>query len=57
MIIYCSDCANKIIINYRPVIGEIVNCDMCGLEMEVVKVKGNKITVKEFYIEGEDWGE
>jgi len=39
------------------VIGEIVSCPDCGLELEVKQINGDKVELKEISIEKEDWGE
>jgi len=38
-------------------IGEILCCPDCGLELEVKEIKGDTVEVVKAEIEGEDWGE
>lgn len=38
-------------------IGEILSCADCGLELEVQEIQGDDVKVVKAEIEGEDWGE
>jgi len=38
-------------------VGEIVSCPDCGLELEVKSVEGGKVELEKLSIEKEDWGE
>jgi len=38
-------------------VGEIIECLDCGLELEVEKIEGGKIEAQRLAIEKEDWGE
>lgn len=37
--------------------GEILTCPSCGLELEIGKIDGDSVKLRELIIEGEDWGE
>ncbi|MGQ4875662.1 MAG: lysine biosynthesis protein LysW [Promethearchaeia archaeon] len=37
--------------------GEVISCPDCGVDLEIVKIDGEKITVEEAEVSQEDWGE
>jgi len=53
----CPDCEREIRVPGGAVIGEIVSCPDCGLELEVKQINGDEVDLKEISIEKEDWGE
>ena len=53
----CPDCLAEIEILEDVMVGEIVECFDCGLELEVEKVEGNQVEIQRLSIEKEDWGE
>jgi alpha-aminoadipate carrier protein LysW len=53
----CPDCDAELEIPEDVIQGEILSCPSCGLELEVTKIKGESVELKELGIEGEDWGE
>lgn len=53
----CPDCDTSISIPDEPEKGEILSCQSCGLELEVVDIKNGCVDLQELTIEGEDWGE
>ena len=53
----CPDCLAEIEILEDVMVGEIVECSDCGLELEVEKVEGNQVEIQRLSIEKEDWGE
>ena len=53
----CPDCDALLKIPETAVIGEVVNCPECGLELEIKKVNGGETELQQLVIEGEDWGE
>ena len=55
--IKCPDCDVDLDIPEGVILGEIVSCPSCGLELEVSGLDGNNIQLQELAIEGEDWGE
>jgi len=38
-------------------VGEIVSCPDCGLELEVKSVEGGNVELEKLSIEKEDWGQ
>jgi alpha-aminoadipate carrier protein LysW len=53
----CPDCLAEIKVQDDVMVGEIIECPDCGLELEVEKIEGGKIEVQRLAIEKEDWGE
>jgi len=53
----CPDCEAEIEIPDDVMVGEIIECDDCGLEVEVEKIEGNQVEIQRLSIEKEDWGE
>jgi len=57
MKVKCPECAAEFDAPEDVIVGEIVSCPDCGLELEVSKVEGGKLEVKIAHVAGEDWGE
>ena len=53
----CPDCLAEIEIPEDVMVGEIIECTDCGLELEVEKVEANQVEIQRLSIEKEDWGE
>ena len=53
----CPDCDAQFKVPENVVVGEILSCPECGLELEVKKIGGNQLELQALVIEGEDWGE
>jgi len=53
----CPDCLAEIEIPEDVMVGEIIECVDCGLELEVEKVEANQVEIQRLSIEKEDWGE
>ena len=53
----CPDCFTEIDIPQDVMIGEIISCPECGLELEVETIKDEKVELQKLAIEKEDWGE
>ncbi|MFH0897939.1 MAG: lysine biosynthesis protein LysW [Candidatus Bathyarchaeota archaeon] len=53
----CPDCLAEIDASDDVMVGEILSCPDCGLELEVASVEGGKIELQKLAIEKEDWGE
>lgn len=52
----CNECGTEMNIN-GCVAGEIVDCQICGLNYVVTPDESGALSLKEMEIEGEDWGE
>lgn len=53
----CPDCEAEIEVPDDAMIGEIVSCPDCGLDLEVVEVDEGNMALERISIEKEDWGE
>jgi len=53
----CPECAAEFDAPNDVMVGEIISCPDCGLELEVCEITGGNVTLKSAQIEGEDWGE
>lgn len=53
----CTDCLAEIDVPDDALVGEIVNCPDCGLELEVEGIENGKVELNKLVIEKEDWGE
>ena len=53
----CPECGAAIEAPDDVMLKEILSCPDCGLELEVVKVDGEKLELQKVLIEKEDWGE
>ena len=57
MKVKCLECNCEFDVPDDVIVGEIVTCPDCGLELEVTKIEAGLIEVKSAKVEGEDWGE
>ncbi|MDQ1278954.1 MAG: alpha-aminoadipate/glutamate carrier protein LysW [Thermoproteota archaeon] len=55
--VVCPDCAAEFDIPDDVMVGEIVSCPDCGLDLEVENVEGSTVEIQKIAIEKEDWGE
>jgi len=53
----CPECDAELKATEDVVVGEILSCPECGLELEVKQVNSCHLDLQELTIEGEDWGE
>jgi len=53
----CPDCMGEVDVPDDAMVGEIVSCPDCGLELEVKSAEGGKVELEKLAIEKEDWGE
>ena len=53
----CCECEASIEVVGSLILGEIVTCTDCGVELEVTKVDGGHFDAVLAPMEGEDWGE
>lgn len=52
----CPECEAKVELDHDVMVGEIVECAECGVELEVMK-DGESFVLKPAPEEEEDWGE
>ena len=55
MKVECPECGAVIVFDEMPMVGEIIECDECGVELEVTGI--NPITIAVAPEVEEDWGE
>lgn len=55
--ILCPDCEAGIKVPEDAMVGEIVSCPDCGLDLEVASVGAGGVELQRISIEKEDWGE
>ncbi len=55
--VVCPDCTAEFDVPDDVMVGEIVSCPDCGLDLEVEKVEGSNVEIQKIAIEKEDWGE
>ena len=55
--VVCPDCSAEFNTADDVMVGEIVSCPDCGLDLEVVKIEGSNVELERIAIEKEDWGE
>ncbi|MBS7287436.1 MAG: lysine biosynthesis protein LysW [Candidatus Freyarchaeota archaeon] len=52
----CPECYFEFDVEGEVMIGEIIDCPDCGMELEVVSIDEDKIILQTVSVE-EDWGE
>lgn len=57
MKVKCPECGAEFNAPNDAIIGEIIACPDCGLELEITKIEKGKVEIKTIQITGEDWGE
>jgi len=57
MKVKCLECDAEISVPPDVMVGEILNCQDCGLSFEVCSIRESDVEIKVAEIEGEDWGE
>ena len=55
--IVCPDCSAEFEIPEDVIVGEIISCPDCGLDLKVAKLGKGKVEIERVSIEKEDWGE
>jgi len=53
----CPDCEANVVVADDALVGEIVSCPDCGLDLEVKAIEGQRVDLLKLSIEKEDWGE
>lgn len=53
----CPECNEELEVLDDVLVGEILDCQNCGIELEVISRNGDDITLAELGITGEGWGE
>ncbi len=53
----CPECYFEFKIDDEVMLGEIIECSDCGVELEVIEIKDKAVTLQKAEAEEEDWGE
>jgi len=53
----CPSCYFEIELDDGTIVGEVVPCSDCGVDLEIVKIEGDKVEVIIAELAEEDWGE
>jgi len=53
----CPSCYFEFELDEGTIEGEVIPCPDCGVDLEVVKIEGDKAVVEEAEMTEEDWGE
>jgi len=53
----CPECDADLEVPDDVISGEIVSCQDCGMDYEVIMKEDGKVEFRPAEIEGEDWGE
>ena len=57
MKVSCCECYFEFEIEDDVMLGEIIECPDCGIELEVIEVKNSGVVLQKAEAEEEDWGE
>ncbi|MHA1820965.1 MAG: lysine biosynthesis protein LysW [Promethearchaeota archaeon] len=53
----CPACYFEFDVDDDVIVGEVINCPDCGVDLEVVEINGDQVKCKEAEMSEEDWGE
>ena len=53
----CPECFFEFELDEGVILGEILTCEDCGAELEVIEIKSDKVKLQIAETEEEDWGE
>ncbi len=53
----CPSCYFELELDDDTIVGEVVACPDCGVDLEVMKIENSKATVQVAEMTEEDWGE
>ncbi|NHI92736.1 MAG: lysine biosynthesis protein LysW [Candidatus Lokiarchaeota archaeon] len=53
----CPECFFEFELDEGVILGEILNCEDCGAELEVIEIQKDEIKLQIAETEEEDWGE
>ena len=53
----CPECFFEFETDNEVILGEIINCEDCGAELEVIEIKEKEVKLQLAESEEEDWGE
>lgn len=53
----CVECYFEFEVDDDVMLGEVIECSDCGIELEVIKIKDKEVALQKAEAEEEDWGE
>ena len=53
----CPSCYYEIEVDDKIILGEIIECPDCSVELEIIKIDGSEIELQEAEEVEDDWGE
>ena len=53
----CSECYFEFEVDKDVMLGEIIECPDCGVELEIIEIKEKEVVLQKAEAEEEDWGE
>lgn len=53
----CPSCYFELELDEDVIIGEVIPCSDCGVDLEITKIEGDKVEVIVAELAEEDWGE
>lgn len=53
----CTECFYEFDVDENVIMGEVITCEDCGIELEVIEIEKNKVKLQPAESEEEDWGE
>ena len=53
----CPECYFEFELDEGVILGEILTCEDCGAELEVIEIKSDEVKLQIAETEEEDWGE
>ncbi|MHA1799183.1 MAG: lysine biosynthesis protein LysW [Candidatus Helarchaeota archaeon] len=53
----CPECFFEFELDEGVILGEILTCEDCGAELEVIEIKNDEVKLQVAETEEEDWGE
>ncbi len=53
----CPECYYEFEVDNEVMLGEVIECPDCGIELEVIEIKEEEVVLQKAESEEEDWGE
>lgn len=53
----CSECYFEFAVDKDVMLGEVLECKDCGVELEIIEIKEKEVVLQKAEAEEEDWGE
>lgn len=53
----CPECYFEFEVDKGVIMGEVLTCEDCGVDLEVIKIGDSEVKLQLAEVEEEDWGE